>query len=52
MKPPVLIKHTSRGVIASVIIANAGYLVRRRTEIEARAALQRLTFGLTVVGDA
>ena len=52
MKPSVTIKHTARGVIASVSVHNAGYLVRRATEVEARAALQLLVIGLAVVGEA
>ena len=52
LRPPVKVKHTPRGVVASVIVAHAGYMVRRPTEIEARAALQALTVGLAVVGDA
>ena len=51
-RPPVKIRHTPRGVFASVLVHNAGYMVRRPTEIEARAALQALTVGLAVVGDA
>jgi hypothetical protein len=51
-RPPVTIKHTPRGVVASVLVHNAGYMVRRRTEVEARAALQSLTVGIAVVGDA
>jgi len=52
LRPPVTIRHTPRGVVASVVVAHAGYMVRRATEIEARAALQALTVGIAVVGDA
>lgn len=52
LRPTVNIRHTPRGVVASVIVAHAGYMVRRATEIEARAALQALTVGIAVVGDA
>ena len=51
-RPPVRIKHTPRGVVASILVGNAGYMVRRPTEIEARAALQALTVGIAAVGDA